>query len=623
MAKYWGYCRISTLHQKDTSLEAQADFLRKRASELGLEFVKVEEKVSGTKFEERSEFIRVINSSEAGDIMGIYDDSRFGRETEGNLDYLKKLTDKGVKLESNGRIIDYNNPIDKMIFSMGSVFATYQRDIQRHKSLEGIAKKKENGDWILRGDTFGYNLTYNKGKPVVTINETEAKYIRKIYSEYLTGRSTLSICAEYKDAIKAECDYRLAPDNINRLLFRTIYMGYVTKDSLKKYDKSSKKTRDYTRISRMTPEELQKVLVKSNYYEPIVSEETWWGVFNSYRHLTRKGSTQYAYRFTPYELTGVIRTACPCHTGFIHSNSKRGYIGEVYKPTHHQDVCTDRNFKTLRKDLVEPIMRMTFWFTFDSSGHLKDFIEEEKMNDSLDELRRKEEETKQKINEVDKKKKNLVSYIMQFGGDDDIKKQMDSLDEEKASLNRYLEQVTNSISMSNSSSLMALMKFGEKAIKTFKNAQTAEERRDLYTKYCTALCSKDTLTVEYFNQQKFVIHWHFTRRGYAHPFAFEIYYKDVLERRGTIEPLSKTVQLELVEWETSYELFLKHLPEGFFENYTEAYNKMLGKQKFNAEEAKKHSFERRKFIVARQQKEVMSFLRTIEDRSPRELYTEE
>lgn len=622
MAKYWGYCRISTLHQHDTSLSAQADYLRTRATELGLEFMKIEEKVSGAKFEERSEFIKVINNSQAGDIMGVYDDSRFGRETSGNLDYLEKLTNKGVKLESHGRIIDYNNAIDKMIFSMGSVFATYQRDIQRQKSLEGIAKKKEEGNWVLRGDLFGYDLKYDKGRPVITINEKEAKYIRTLFEEYANGASSLSLVRKYKDAVFAECNFRLGPDSINRLLFKPIYMGYYTANSLSTYDKTEKKTRDYTRISRLGEENLRKELVKSNLYEPIVSEELWFKCYNSYRTVTRKNATQFAYRDSPYELTSVIHTSCNCHASFIHSNSKKGFYGEVYKPTKHNKDCNDKSFKTLRADLIEPIMRMTYFLTFYRAGHLKSYITEQQNNieESQKELKRQEEEINDKIAELDKEKKNLVDFIRKNGSDADIEKDIKSINEDKESLKRQLDKVKESMTLSSNSWLKALGNFCLKALDEFKNAETAEKRRDLYLKYCTAEMSRDTLTVEYFNTEKFVVHWHFTRTGHEKPFEFENYWRGELERTGTIEPLSKTVKLNLNEWEKDYDSFIAHFPEGYFDGGEKVWNEMFPNEK--VDDWGRFVFNKIRKDCSNTEKKATEYLRSIEDRSPRELLTE-
>lgn len=541
MAIYYGYARVSTDNQHDTSIQVQLKFLKDRADKLGMEFVIVHEKESGVKFGDRTEFNNMIVKSQSGDIIGVYDASRFGRQTKDNLDYVATLEKKGVGLDCSGRIINYNKPDDKLMFGLSSVIATYQRDIQREKSLKGIQQTKENGDWILRGDLFGYNLSYVRGKPVVTINETEASYVRIMYEEYAKGRSILSLSNEYKNHVFKNTNFKLDVSAISRMLFKPIYMGYYTIPCLKTYDSSEKKTKGYTRIAKTPRSQLEKDLVKSNHYLPIVSEELWWKVHETYRFLNRKHATQYAYRSTPYELTGILKSSC-CGTGFVHWNSKKGYIGELYKINRHKPDCTEKIFKGVRKDLVECVMRMTFFLTFTDS-HCGQFFEErrayfEKMVEDSKDYRKTIEDKKR---ETLKKKNNLIDYIQQFGADKEINNKIIAINEELEKYEKELKGINESESALDDDIAEYIKLSGEEIIDQFINALTAEVRRNMYSKYCSAIMSRDTLTVTYENGMKYVVTWHKYRYMTNKPLPFVISFRDKELDRGTIEPLSKKI----------------------------------------------------------------------------------
>lgn len=620
--RYVAYIRVST---KDQNLDRQIEDIN---WELGRDHHTLDktfqEKVSGKNREQRPELKAMMNYVQKGDVLIVESYSRLARSLKDLLDIVDELNKKGVNFISCKERINTSTAEGELMFHIFASLAEFERKNMLQRVSEGIKVKKGNGEWVLRGDLFGYDLKYDKGRPVITINEKEAKYIRAMFEEYANGASSLSLVRKYKDAVFAECNFRLGPDSINRLLFKPIYMGYYTQNSLSTFDKSEKKTKDYTRIAKLGEEQLRKELVKSNLYEPIVSEELWFKCYNSYRTVTRKNATQYAYRDSPYELTSVIHTSCNCHASFIHSNSKKGFYGEVYKPTKHNKDCNDKSFKTLRADIIEPIMRMTYFLTFNRAGHLKSYITEQQNNieESQKELKRQEEEINEKIAELDKEKKNLVDFIRKNGSDEDIEKDIKSINEDKESLKRQLDKVKESMTLSSNSWLKALGNFCLKALDEFKNAETAEKRRDLYLKYCTAEMSRDTLTVEYFNTEKFVVHWHFTRTGHEKPFEFENYWQGELERTGTIEPLSKTVKLNLNEWEKDYDSFIAHFPEGYFDGGEEVWNKLVKDPKNKIDDWGRFVFNKIPKDCSNTEKKATEYLRSIEDRSPRELLTE-
>lgn len=550
---YYGYARVSTARQNDTSIEVQLEYLRKQAEILGEDFKPCSEKVSGKLFEERSVFIGLINNTKEGDILGIYDDSRFGRETGSNLDYLERLNVKGVKLHDAGRFIDYNSPLDKMIFTVGSAFATYQREIQLKKSKEGIEKKKCNGDWIMRGDLFGYDLTYVKGKPVVTINETQAYYIRYIYDEYSKGRSVYSISGEIQDTTFKETNFKMKPNSVRRILLKPIYMGYYIVDNIRELgEKKGKIKQKGSELNvYFTREELEKLLVKSNYYPAIIEPEKWWYIFEHFKTITKGRPQLYMHRTTPYELTGVLRTAC-CGVGMVHcfkrEEGKTYSLIPYYCTSSKNPCCEHHEYRSLREDIIEGVFRASFFLTFLDPIETGMFYADKKalLNNSIEELTKQKNVVEDKIKEVDKGLNNLINLAVQGIDVSVFKDKMNELNVSKDKLKRELQNVEYALQSQEGDLEDLLLDSSEEIIERFIHSES-EVRRDTYLKYCDAVMSGRSVTIIYHNGKKFVSH--FSRYGYnpEKPVKFEMYLKDELQASGCIEPESCTVTFDHIE----------------------------------------------------------------------------
>lgn len=80
-------------------------------------------------------------------------------------------------MQVNGKIIDTNNPIDKLTLTIESAVSTYQRENPKLKSRIGIETVKENGEWIFTSRLYGYNCIGTKRLPEVKIIESEAKVL--------------------------------------------------------------------------------------------------------------------------------------------------------------------------------------------------------------------------------------------------------------------------------------------------------------------------------------------------------------------------------------------------------------------------------------------------------------
>lgn len=132
----YGYARVSTQGQ---DLNVQIEALKEAGA------VEIySEKFTGTT-KERPQFKEVLSKLQSGDILIVTKVDRFARSAVDGITLVKDLLEKGVKVNIlNMGLID-NTPQGKLIFTIFSAFAEFERDMIVERTQEGkaIAKTKE------------------------------------------------------------------------------------------------------------------------------------------------------------------------------------------------------------------------------------------------------------------------------------------------------------------------------------------------------------------------------------------------------------------------------------------------------------------------------------------------
>lgn len=132
----YGYARVSTVNQ---DLAAQLQALEKECCE------KIySEKFTGTK-SDRPQFQELLSLLQVGDTLVVTKLDRFARSTVDALKTIKSLFEKGVKVHILNMGLVENTPTGKLIFSVMSAFAEFERDMIVERTQEGkaIAKLRE------------------------------------------------------------------------------------------------------------------------------------------------------------------------------------------------------------------------------------------------------------------------------------------------------------------------------------------------------------------------------------------------------------------------------------------------------------------------------------------------
>ncbi len=172
-----GYARVSTLEQ---NLDRQLDLLKAQ----GVEKIYTE-KMTGTK-RERPELSKLLDRMEAGDTVVIESLSRLGRSTKDLIELVELFHKKNVQLVSLKEQIDTGTSTGKLLFTIMSALAQFERDVIADRTKEGLKAARARGHFGGRPKTDARKLAQ-----AVKLYEAGQHTVREI--EELTGvkKSTL------------------------------------------------------------------------------------------------------------------------------------------------------------------------------------------------------------------------------------------------------------------------------------------------------------------------------------------------------------------------------------------------------------------------------------------------
>lgn len=167
----FGYARVSTEAQ---NLDRQLDALKR----YGVDFI-YNEKMTGTK-KDRPELTKMLDRITEGDTIVIESLSRLGRSTKDLIELVELFERKKVHLVSLKESIDTNTPTGKLLFTLMSALAQFERDVIAERTKEGLKSAR------ARGRMGGRPRTDEaKVKQAVKLYNTRQYSVKEI--EELTG----------------------------------------------------------------------------------------------------------------------------------------------------------------------------------------------------------------------------------------------------------------------------------------------------------------------------------------------------------------------------------------------------------------------------------------------------
>ncbi len=269
--KACGYARVSTEHEEQAnSYETQMAYYKRYIQEReDLEYVGMysDEGISATNTKHRAGFNQMVADALDGkiDLIITKSVSRFARNTVDSLTTVRKLKEKGVEIffeKENIWTLDSKGEL--LITIMSSLAQEESRSISENTTW-GQRKRMADGHGCISFSTF---LGYDRGpNGEFVINEEQAEIVRRIYSEFLRGKSMTRITKDLtKDGIKTPAGKdKWHMSTVKSILCNEKYKGdclmqkYYTEDFL-------------TKKLVKNQGELQQYYVK-NHHPAIISEE--------------------------------------------------------------------------------------------------------------------------------------------------------------------------------------------------------------------------------------------------------------------------------------------------------------------------------------------------------------
>ncbi|MBV4424277.1 recombinase family protein [Clostridium tyrobutyricum] len=188
------YCRVSTDQEEQlSSYENQIRYYKtiiEENPEYEMVDIYADEGISGTNTKKRAEFNRMIADCRNNKIDRVITKSisRFARNTLDCLNYVRELQSLGIEvIFENENINTLDGQGEVLITILASLSQNTSKQISDN-SKWGIHRRYEQGQFKISTKRFlGYDNDEN-GKLV--INKQQAKIVKRIYEEYLSGKTT-------------------------------------------------------------------------------------------------------------------------------------------------------------------------------------------------------------------------------------------------------------------------------------------------------------------------------------------------------------------------------------------------------------------------------------------------
>ena len=275
------YARYSSDNQREASIEDQIRLCRERAEKEGWTVVKTytDHAISGASLLLRPGVQQLIAGAGAFGFDVILSESldRLSRDQEDIAGIYKRMAFAGVRIVtlSEGDVSELH------IGLKGTMGALYLKDLadKTRRGLRGRVEAGRSGG----GNAYGYDVVRRMGKAGAvergerTINELQAKIVRRIFQEYADGKAPQAIAIQLnKDGIAGPAGKAWGPSTIygsakrgNGILNNEMYIGRIVWNR----QRFIKDPDTGKRVSRLNPE--SEWIVRDVPELRIVAQELW------------------------------------------------------------------------------------------------------------------------------------------------------------------------------------------------------------------------------------------------------------------------------------------------------------------------------------------------------------
>ena len=267
------YCRVSTdsdvqLNSLDNQLDYYETYIKKNKT---WSFVDgyIEEGVTGTRADKRPSFMQMIRDAKLNkfDLIITKDVSRFARDLEDSIHYIRELKSSGVGVFFENQSLNTFDPNSELTLNI--LFNIAQEESKKISASVKFGYRKA----ISQGHVLGSsNITgYRKDNCKLVIIEEEAKMVRRIFELYATGEYGF-----YKLAVKLSQEGYLNKNG--RIYDKDSLKGMIQNPKYKGFYRAKKyEILDYRTKKRKKNTIENQVIYKctDGSVPAIVSEELW------------------------------------------------------------------------------------------------------------------------------------------------------------------------------------------------------------------------------------------------------------------------------------------------------------------------------------------------------------
>ena len=318
------YARVSTdkdeqINSLENQIQYYTELIQSKPNWTYIEGY-IDEGISGTSTKKRDSFNRMIRDAKAGrfDFIITKEISRFSRSTLDSIKYTQELLEHDVGvLFQNDNINTLDSDSEFRLVVMAGVAQDEVRKLSERLKF-GFRQAIKNGHVLGNDKLWGYD----KKDCVLTINETEAQVVRRIFDLYANQQIGIRRISQtlYNEGFTSRKGNAFNVLTIRHILCNPKYKGW--------YCANKSKTVDYRSKRKIFLDESEWVMYPDPSIPAIVSEELWDRANALYKRRSQQMmSHQSAAEFhNRYPYSGKI--ICEEHGTSFHRQVLRSSKGE-------------------------------------------------------------------------------------------------------------------------------------------------------------------------------------------------------------------------------------------------------------------------------------------------------
>ena len=318
------YARVSTdkdeqLNSLENQIQYYTDLIQSKVSWTYIPGY-IDEGISGTSTKKRDSFLQMIEDAKAGrfDFIITKEISRFSRSTLDSIQYTQELLEHNVGvLFQNDNINTLDPDSEFRLVVMAGVAQDEVRKLSERLKF-GFRQAIKNGHVLGNDKLWGYD----KKDCILTINESEAKAVRRIFDLYANQKMGIRRISQklYDEGFTSRRGNAFNVLTIRHILENPKYKGW--------YCANKSQTVDYRSKRKIFLEEDEWIMYPDPSIPAIVSEELWDRANALYKRrrqqmLSHQNAAEFNNRY-PY--SGKI--ICEEHGTSFHRQVRKSMKGE-------------------------------------------------------------------------------------------------------------------------------------------------------------------------------------------------------------------------------------------------------------------------------------------------------